>query len=265
MRSIERAVSTELIMASRKSKANAAAARRKSRVVAVMATFPARKRFVGEAIASLMRQVDQFYLVANQCNKRELERLVPKGTEVIIPPKDLKDTGKFFVKVEPDDYVILCDDDIIYPPDYVERLQSVYKEFEHLKPIVGVHGVTYSDFFDGNPAGRIVQVFHQVMPGHCFVNQLGTGTLLCRGTQMPEFAFMETSSKFVDVRFAVHSQRKGYPRICIARSGGWMKEIQTGDSLFENFTKTWPAAVTREAQEIAGIRFLPAKADGAPF
>lgn len=227
------------------------------RVSAVMATFPARKTVVGESVTSLINQVDEVYVVANQCSEGEIEEQLPAGANVIIPPSDLKDTGKFYVNFSEEQFVLLCDDDIIYPPDYVERLRAAYAELEHINPVIGVHGVTYSDVFDGAPSNRIVHVFHRSLEDRTFVNQLGTGTVLCKAYQMPPFSFMQTSARFVDLRFAVHCQRQGYPRVCIEREAGWMKEVDTGDSLFESFTKDWPVAVTREAQEIAGLRFLP--------
>ena len=68
---------------------------------------------------------------------------------------------------------------------------------------------------------------------------------------------METSARFVDLRFALHCEQQGYPRVCIEREASWMSELDTGQSIFESFTKGWPPAVTREAQRIAGYRFLP--------
>ncbi len=224
---------------------------------AVMATYPARMPYVGRALESIMRQVDSVYLVANLMSKSTARKHIPKGIQVISPRDDLKDTGKFFVDFGDEDEVLLCDDDIEYPQDYVSTLRDRYLMLSSLQPIIGVHGVVYSDFFDGNPSSRLVHVFHRALAEDRFVNQVGTGTVFCRGFQMPPFEFMADSQRFVDLRFAVHCHRNHYPRICVSRPADWLRNLDPADSLFESFTREWPAHCTREAQEIAGTRLLP--------
>jgi hypothetical protein len=225
--------------------------------IAIMATYPGRADTVAEAASSIATQVDQMYLVLNQYREEPSAGAFPKNVHFIFPEDDLKDTGKFYHRPNPDDFVFLCDDDIIYPDDYVEVLRQKWAEYSDYSPIIGVHGITYSDFFDGDPQARIVHVFSQALAEDCFVNQLGTGTIVCRGFQMPEFEFMKSSARFVDLRFALHCQNNGYNRICVARDKNWMKEMQTDTSLFETFTKTWDPQIVREAHLIAGFRFLP--------
>lgn len=224
---------------------------------AILATYPARRRFVPNTVASLIPQVDQVIVVANEFGVGDLEAGLPLGVQVIVPPEDYKDEGKFCHTFGPDDDVLLCDDDIIYPPDYFERMKQEYDRYAALRPIIGVHGVVYSDFFDGKPESRVVHVFTEALGRTELVNQLGTGTVFCRGRQLPPFAFMRGSARFVDLRFAIHCHRNNYPRICIAREKNWMVDQDTGSSLFTSFTQRWPDHVTREAQEISGLRFLP--------
>jgi hypothetical protein len=222
-----------------------------------MASFPARIENLFRSVPSIARQVDKLYLILNEFGQAPSNLELPSNVEAIIPKADLKDTGKFSVKTNESDVVLLCDDDIIYPPDYLHVMTERLLRYEPLKPVIGIHGVTYPDFCDGEQAARLVHVFTQSLSQDTFVNQLGTGTVACRGFQMPDFEFMRTSARFVDVRFAVHCEQRGYPRICIAREKGWLSEIKTGPSLFETFTKGWPIDVVREVQVIAGINFLP--------
>ncbi|MFO1151152.1 MAG: hypothetical protein U1E62_22475 [Alsobacter sp.] len=229
----------------------------KKKIRAAMATYPGRGRAVVDAVTSISSQVDEVLLVANEYSAGNFFS-VPNNVKVIFPETDLKDTGKFCGSYDDQDYVILCDDDIIYPEDYVDVMLSKLEKYSGQGAIVGVHGVIYSDFFDGDPGSRIVHVFSQGLKNDVYVNQLGTGTVACRGSDMPSLEFMVSSARFVDVRFAAHCHRLGLHRVCIAREAGWMKEISTGVSLFDSFTITWPSNVTAEAQEIGGLRFLPA-------
>jgi hypothetical protein len=225
--------------------------------VAILATYPQRLSSLPTAVTSLLGQVDDIVVVANQMTVGGLEDIVPSSVSVHYPDEDLKDVGKFCHPVEDDAFVFLCDDDIVYPADYSKVMIEEYRKLQHLSPVIGVHGVIYSDFFDGKAESRMVQVFTQALEKSFYVNQLGTGTVLCKGYQLPSLSFMMGSMKFVDVRFAVHCQRQGYPRLCVRREKGWMQEQQTDASLFASFTRSWPDNVTREAQEIAGLRFLP--------
>lgn len=229
-----------------------------ARRIAVMATFPARLSVVATAVGSIACQVDHVFLVINELKAAPSDLVLPENVTLVFPDEDLKDVGKFFVPVRTDDFVFLSDDDIIYPPDYCDVMIAKWNEYNDFNPVIGVHGVIYSDFFDGDPRARIVHVFTQTLRHDTHVNQVGTGTVLCRGAQMPSFEFMRDSARFVDLRFAVHCQRHGYARICIARDGGWMQDMEAGASLFETFTKGWSGSVVAEAQEIAGFRFLPA-------
>ena len=68
---------------------------------------------------------------------------------------------------------------------------------------------------------------------------------------------MKTSARFVDLRFARYCQENGFQRICIAREKGWMRELNSGKSIFDDFTTKWPPEIVKEAQSVAGFRFLP--------
>lgn len=225
-------------------------------IVAVMATYPARDGSVGDAVASLAGQVDRVHLVLNEYVTVPAPGRFPANVFATIPERDLKDTGKFSIPVAPDDLCLLCDDDILYPPDYAARMAEALEAHAARDAVVGVHGVIYSDFFDGAPEARLVHSFDRALEHGVPVNQLGTGTLACSGRQMPPFSLMESAARFVDVRFAAHCAAAGRPMICIAREAGWLRQIETGPSLFETFTAAWPAEVVREAARIGGFRRL---------
>ncbi len=219
-----------------------------------MATYPARKiETLCEAISSLHVQADGINLVLNEYNAIPKQLAQFSKVNPIIPNADLKDVGKFYPITESEDDIFLCDDDIAYPDNYCEALMQTYAKFKAHNPIIGVHGVIYSDFFDGTTAARLVYPFFHELAGQKLVNQLGTGTIHCKGFQMPSFYFMEDSQKFVDLRFAVHAFRHNYPMICVQRGGGWITELESDVAIFDSFTKSWEAKIIKESQEIGGF------------
>lgn len=224
-------------------------------IIANVATFPGRKAISADAVKSIAIQVDRVNVVLNEYGFVPGELMSIPKANFIFPPRDLKDVGKFLPAVEPDDDVFLVDDDILYPSDYVETMMSMREKLQEVNPILGLHGVTYSDYYEGkHGAGRMVDVFTKALDKPRLVNQVGTGTVSCKGYQMPTFEFMEGSERFVDVRFARHCFNKGYPNICVAREENWLEQLETDGSIFESFTMSKPLNVILEVQGIAGFK-----------
>ena len=224
-------------------------------IIANVATFPGRRAIAADAIKSIAAQVDKVNIVLNEYVYIPGElKGVPKAN-FIFPPRDLKDVGKFLPFVEEKDDVFLIDDDIIYPNNYVDRMMLFRETIHDIHPIVGLHSVTYSDYYEGrHGVGRLVDLFSNGLDRPRLVNQIGTGTVYCKGYQMPKFDFMEGSERFVDVRFARHSYREGFPNISVAREANWLKQLEIDSSIFESFTVSTPLNVIREIQEIAGFK-----------
>lgn len=226
-------------------------------IIANMATFPARSQTCLQVIKSIHDQVDQINLCCNEFRSIPKEYAQYSKINPTIPHTDYKDVGKFIHPINNDDEVILIDDDIIYPKDYVQTLRNYYQRYEHLNIVVGVHGVIYPDVYDGSISARKVFAFKQALNRPRIVNQLGTGTVYLKGHQLPNLEYMTGSQSFVDVRFSRYMAKQDVGMICIPRSAAWMQEIQQETSIFTNFTNQWPLHVIREVQEIAGYSKLP--------
>lgn len=226
-------------------------------IIANMATFPARFQTSLQVIESIHAQVDQINLCCNEFNNIPKEYSKYSKLNPIIPKTDYKDVGKFIHNVASNDEIILIDDDIIYPKDYVATLRDYYHQYEHLNIVVGVHGVIYPDLYDGSISARKVFAFKHALNRPRIVNQLGTGTVYLKGHQLPGLKYMDCSQSFVDVRFSKYMIENGIGMVCIPRSAAWMHEIQQEVSIFNNFTNQWPLHVIREVQAIAGYSKLP--------
>lgn len=225
-------------------------------IIANMATYPGRKDIILDSVKRLLPQVDKLNLCLNEFTDIPLELKDLDKLNPFIPNKDYKDMGKFLHNYNDNDYVLLVDDDIIYPDDYVETLVSYYNKFSDLNCIVGCHGIIYSDIFDGNALSRKVFSFTKRLDRNRVVNQLGTGTVLLKGSQMPSIEYMLGSEKFVDVRFSKYLYEKKIHLICIERNDNWMKEKTVTNSIFNEFTKKWPLQPIKEVQKIAGYSKL---------
>lgn len=220
-----------------------------------MSTYPARRHEVAQAIESVMHQVDLLHICFNEYETIPKFIKNPK-INAFIPKKNYRDVGKFVMNdFQDDDTIVYLDDDIVYPNNYVE-LMSSYLHKDPTNSVVGLHGVIYSDFFCGHPSARKVFTFNKRLDEERQVNQLGTGTVVCKGVNAPPLEFMDGSQKFVDVRFARYQHERNIELLCCSRPQDWLLEIDNDHSIFESFTKNWPIEVTREVMQFGGYANL---------
>lgn len=219
-----------------------------------VATYPGRLDNLPLMLESVAPQFDEIYVVLNQFTKRQ-QLTLPKLANVRyeIPENDLKDTGKFRRKPGEGEYVFLMDDDLIFPPDYVERMIGFHNRMPGARTAVGLHGVIYSDLFEGAPASRFVAKFDKALDKPILVNQLGTGCLMLPGELMPPFDFMRTSQRFVDVRFARYCHENNIGMVCVPRPAGWVVDQEPEDSIFETYTRGHHGEQLPEIVQFAGF------------
>jgi hypothetical protein len=199
-------------------------------------------------------------VVLNQYDKQQ-QRKLPKFDNVhyVVPDQDLKDTGKFLRAGTANEYVFLMDDDLVFPSDYVATLIVCAEQHSKHRVAVGVHGVIYSDLFEGAAPSRFVAKFDKALKKPVLVNQLGTGCLMLRGDLMPAFGYMESSQRFVDVRFARYCHENGIGMLCVARPDAWVRDQQPEESIFESYTRIHHGQQMEEILQFAGFGKLNPK------
>jgi len=226
-------------------------------LVANVATYPGRYGTRRKALESIARQVDMLNIALNEYSKIPDDLLGLQNANFVFPEENLKDVGKFMFDVKKDDDVFLCDDDIIYPNDYVSWMRKVATGIQIPGFVLGLHGVTYSDYYDGRKrSGRLVHVFHHALASDEHVNQLGTGTVYTKGKNLPTLAQMHGSEGFVDIRFARLMFERDIPQICIARPAQWLKEVQNDQTLYLTVTSNLPTNALQEVQVFGGLNNL---------
>ena len=203
-----------------------------------MATYPARIDSLPRVIESIVGQVDELVVVLNQYDRRQVASLpILSNLTYHVPEVDLRDTGKFLPRRGAGDYVFLVDDDIIFPEDYVLGMVDFYERLPSRRFVVGLHGVIYSDMFEGAPESRFVAKFDKALARPTLVNQLGTGCAMTRGDMLPPFELMRDSQRFVDVRLARICHERGIGMVCVPRNEGWLQDTQPEESIFASYTK----------------------------
>ena len=107
-----------------------------NKILGIMATFPQREEVLKKTLPAICKQVHILKLVLNEFSEVPLWLSEYGNVEPILPPEDLKDVGKFYPERDAD-WIVMFDDDILYPDDYVSKsLNSI----GDLAGVFGYHG-----------------------------------------------------------------------------------------------------------------------------
>lgn len=238
-------------------------------IIGKMATYPKREKELRQAVMSVLPQVDKLIICLNEYKTIPAWLTGEKRIESIIPKRDLKDLGKFITVDHDYSYCVYFDDDILYPPDYVETIITGLNN-SATSSVVSFHGSIYSPpVFSFNPKKlkaylgfrlklsnpewyRRVYPFHQKLETKKWVEQVGTGVLALRKEHEPPLKYMENSIKFVDVRFSKWCFENKIKMVCLERPANWIREQSVTESIASSFTPNAPRNVQKEIYTYAG-------------
>lgn len=233
-------------------------------IVANLATYPARSGLLVPVVASICSQVDRLNVVLNEYTAIPEDFNQFDNVKAIIPDHDTKDTGKFYPDTTGAEYVILVDDDIVYPPDFValtlervrqtglKRVFAGYHTSVYQRPRLGLRPAYIRSFVRFHLSPRLIARYRKISyfphgtDRAIYVDQIGTGAAVISGQDMPPYAYMKTSQKFVDVRMAKWCFERGIPRVGLPREDGWLGANETEESIFGDFTLHHPRNVADE-------------------
>ena len=189
-------------------------------IVVGMATMKGREREVKKAIASLVNNTippDDIVLWDNAKNK------------------DLTDNGKFYViekyKNTPCT-ILLCDDDLIYPYDYIAKC---LKEIERHQCIVSFHGRkllgTGRNYYRQHKAFACLNHYPQT----CEIDVPGTGCTAFNNSYFNPHQLHEAEDKRMsDLVFGLEAAKFGKKIMHIGHKGGWIQQqpIERSKTIF---------------------------------
>lgn len=201
-------------------------------ITATLATIPGREGEAGAAVESLLPQVDALYCVFNYGEKPwpEWARILVLQTPKFYPisaDNSLGDGAKFTMSERADGYQLICDDDLIYPPNYAESMVGQIKKYQR-RAAIGLGGSVISGPVESYYNGRRKH-------GHAlrkwrndtFCNVLVTCALGFHSDAI-RFPIAEIRHRnMADIFFALHCQRNRIPMVCSAHEADFLRYPDT--------------------------------------
>jgi len=199
------------------------------KVIAGMATIIGRIESLKESIASLLPQVDKLYIRLNgytsipDCCKHH------KIIASIDVENSLGDAGKF-LNLHESGFLFFCDDDLIYPPDYVKQFITAI-ESNNRKAIITIHGREFRNFpvhsYYHDNSNKIsclnTQLFEQ------YLHVPGTGVTAFHSSTIKLSLADFKRSNMADIWLGIAAQKNKVPIIAIAHRKGWIRMSRNYD------------------------------------
>jgi GR25 family glycosyltransferase involved in LPS biosynthesis len=212
------------------------------KIIASLASIPTRKDILKDVIRSLYYQVDEIRIFLNGYEKippflRNDKKISYERSQI---HGDNGDAGKFFWSNDTTPgYRFICDDDIIFPPNYVYRMIRKLKQYQD-KVIVGTHGILLKQPIDNyyDPSQRFV--FHyrgeKRIDASCHV--LGTGAIAYRNGSFKinykDFHYPNMG----DIWLSKLSKEQKIPLVCISSPDNWImpQDQEIEESIYNHST-----------------------------
>lgn len=201
-----------------------------ARVVAALASLPRRETLLARVLQNLRPQVDDLRVYLNGYESvpacvREL------ADHYVCDPANSGAERKFWWAEDVVDALYFaCDDDILYPPDYVATLSAALEV--RPRALVSAHGREYR----GRPASvhhveaGSVGIFHRRVDNGRWVNHAGTGVLAwdARHVRVPA---RWPVANVADMQLAIWAQAAQVPIWLVPHEAGWLSSPAVNDPL----------------------------------
>jgi glycosyltransferase involved in cell wall biosynthesis len=202
-------------------------------VTICMATFPQRFHQIGNTVKYLLTQTHPPDEILIHVNESSTPPKLPKDKRIKVhlsPDENLTDIGKIkMVDYAKPGIIILADDDLHYPEDYVETMVNHVQRFNG-EACVGTHGIVFPlgkeiTDIDQYFSNRRVHHFKHGLSIDLPCHALGTGTMAYDSRKLQYDWKNWKHGKMVDLHVSVENQRKGIQMIIVPRKSNWIQSF----------------------------------------
>lgn len=193
--------------------------------VGILTTIPTRIDTLSVILNSVTPQVDTLYVICNEYSAiPDVVKHYPNIIPLLSSGEDrASEVFKLSILQQPDNYVFIFDDDIIYPPDYVQKLSEKI-DYYNRKVIVVVHGYDFHTPFMSYVSDQIFYMLTDELDEDVRVHCGGVGTCGFHTSEIRlDSSVIRTVSR--DINLALWAWKHSVPIMCISRTKDWIKRI----------------------------------------
>ena len=200
-----------------------------------IASIPEREHMLEKTIKSLRKQCDRIWVGLN--NYKAIPKFLGEQEASIFDNKT-GDAVKFYGAENLEGYVLTCDDDLIYPKDYVAYMTNrLYEYSDHGVCAVTLHGKEYH---------RPIRAFNKtlrthrclgIVPEDAYVDVVGTG-VLCYHTDLIKVSYNDFKRpNMADLWFSKLAKEQGMYLVCLIHESGFLKYQEPEWTIWEDTMK----------------------------
>lgn len=203
-------------------------------VTAQIASIPNREDLLKLTVESLLLQVDQLNLMLN-CYRHTPEYCYQPKIQFYHLDNKKGDAAKFYGLKKIKGYIFTCDDDLVYPPDYIETMTKKLKEYNN-KVIVTCHGRIMLEKPVANSYTSRKKAFHCLKEEtrETFLDIGGTGVMAWHS----DFFFPDydkiTKKNMADIWVAKFSSEQNIKILHVPHREFWIKYLHPGWTVWDD-------------------------------
>lgn len=197
-------------------------------ITASLATIPGRVRALTQTIESLYDQVDLIQVYLNGFGRR-IPRVLTKGSKIRVFRSreetfgDRGDAGKFYRTQEHRGWRLVCDDDLVFPGDFMNVMIAKVESYER-KCLVGTHGAILDETVEDYYRDRTVIDRHHSRPDDVFVHVLATNSMVFHSSTITLTDRDFPLPNMADIWLALKAQEQKVGLVVAAAPGDWIPD-----------------------------------------
>ena len=233
------------------------------KITANIATYPPRKESLKRMLESIAGQFDEVRVCFNEYkNQDEIYNFGHWFTDtyatsfvICWPVENLTDNGKFYGldRITEPEYYFTLDDDLIYPPDYVEKTLEALKVYgcivsHHGRRLLG----TGLNYYKGHKAFRCLDEIKEAER----IDVPGTGVMAFDTRYFhPKGLAHDPRQRMSDLIFAEAAAKAGKQIGVLPHPLGWIKHINNKETIYETETRNGIQVQNGIADEIYKMNY----------
>ena len=194
-------------------------------ITAQLASIPSRENSLKLTVESLRNQVDKILVALNGYD--HIPEFLNNG-EFVMLDNSRGDAAKFFDVEYLQDYIFTCDDDIIYPANYVSYMISKIKEH---RSIVSLHGRIFPRPYISYTVGESLHYLREVK-NDTLIDLGGTGVMAWHSDIFKVRYSDFTQANMADVFVAKLAYEQGVSMVCASHPEGFIKHVYYKDTIW---------------------------------